>query len=325
MVAATLAMRWSLSDIWNNAGFLEAASAVSTVILIVGAVKEDWLKLRTIGLLTAKLLVFGSTSFERCVLKKLIAHSIGAILVVVGIVGELVFETRTFIVEDRGTETLSTEVGKAKQAADDAAAAAMLAQGSADAVSKEADVLSDRIKEESAQLNAVSPRAMLLQMSAHSISQRLSQFAGQKVVILNCGDPLRDLERADTWGVLFGLLTNDVGANWKIPDSILTRNWGKCPPQMFGITVFFNDRASAKTKRAAQTLGNSLQTTLPPQRFFPFTVSGSPKLSPPLDEEGPWAPWVFVERNPELICVLVGSRERTPKISPPVSNPRAKP
>ena len=41
MVAASLAMRWSLSSTWNSAGFLEFASAVSTLILIFGAVIEE--------------------------------------------------------------------------------------------------------------------------------------------------------------------------------------------------------------------------------------------------------------------------------------------
>lgn len=134
--AASLATRWSLSDIWNSAGFLETASALSTLILIIGAVVEEWPKLKQIGLLTVKWIAFRSTAFERCVLKKLITHSIGAILVVVGIVGELVFETRTFIVEDRETAILNTKAGdaatSAHNAAIDAGTAHTLAEGASD-------------------------------------------------------------------------------------------------------------------------------------------------------------------------------------------------
>ena len=126
-------MRWSLSDIWNNVRFFEIASALSTLILIFGAVLEEWPKLKQIMSLTAKLILFRSSVFERCVLKKLVIHSFGAIMVVAGIAGELLFETRTFILEDRGTETLSTEVGRAKQSANDAAVAARLSQSSANA------------------------------------------------------------------------------------------------------------------------------------------------------------------------------------------------
>jgi hypothetical protein len=113
MFAMSLAARWSTPEwIWNNPKSLEFLSAISTLILIAGAVIEEWSKLKQIGLLTAKVLAFRSTAFERCVLKKLVTHSIGAILVVVGIVGELVFETRTFIVEDKEATAANLEIGK---------------------------------------------------------------------------------------------------------------------------------------------------------------------------------------------------------------------
>jgi hypothetical protein len=109
----TLAALWSLS-IWDNARFLEFASALSALVLIVGAVIEDWPKLKQIGLLTAKVIIFRSNSFERCTLKKLIVHSVGAMMVVAGIAGELVFETRTFIVEDGEATAANVEIGRLK-------------------------------------------------------------------------------------------------------------------------------------------------------------------------------------------------------------------
>jgi hypothetical protein len=113
MVAMSLAALWFASEwIWDNPKSLELLSALSTLILIFGAVVEEWPKLKQIGLLSAKLIVFRCTAFERCVLKKLITHSIGAILVVVGIVGELVFETRMFIVEDSESSTANLEIGR---------------------------------------------------------------------------------------------------------------------------------------------------------------------------------------------------------------------
>src|ERR1017187_2886946 len=159
MVAACLAMRWSLSDIWNNAGFLEIASALSTLVLIVGAVMEEWPKLKQIGLLTAKFFILRCTAFERCVLRKLVTHSIGAIMVVAGIVGELVFETRTFIVEDRETATLSKEAGDAKQSASDAAEKLRIATERLNAIEARAGTLDKRLDAAGKNVNAVSKKA----------------------------------------------------------------------------------------------------------------------------------------------------------------------
>jgi hypothetical protein len=112
MVAMSLAVRWSASEgIWSNPKSLEFLAALSTLILIAGAVIEEWPQLKRIGLLTAKMLMFRSTAFERCVLKRLVTHSTGAILVVVGIVGELVFETRMFVVEDSQTSAATLKIG----------------------------------------------------------------------------------------------------------------------------------------------------------------------------------------------------------------------
>jgi len=113
MVAMNLAARWSASGgIWSNPKALEFLAALSTLILIGGAVIEEWPQLKRIGLLTAKMLMFRGTAFERCILKRLVTHSTGAILVVVGIVGELVFETRVFVVEDSQTSAATLEIGR---------------------------------------------------------------------------------------------------------------------------------------------------------------------------------------------------------------------
>ena len=99
MFAISLAPSWSVSEgIWGNPKWLEFLSALSTIILIAGAVIEEWPKLQQIGALAAKFIAFCSTKYDRYFLRKLLAHSLGAILVVVGIAGELIFETRTFIV-----------------------------------------------------------------------------------------------------------------------------------------------------------------------------------------------------------------------------------
>jgi hypothetical protein len=150
MVAAILAMRWSLSDIWNNASFLETAAAFSTLTLIAGAVLEEWPKLKQMGLLTAKVIAFRSTSFERCVLKKLVRHSTG-ILVVAGIAGELIFETRTFIVEDKQQSAAELTIAELKSAsAKDELEAAQLGKDSEKLKKDAEDEHTARVKIEAA-------------------------------------------------------------------------------------------------------------------------------------------------------------------------------
>lgn len=69
---------------------------------------EYWAKLKLLILLLGKLIFFKSTPFERCALKKIALHSLGPLLVVVGIAGEVIFEGQTFILEYR-QETKSRE------------------------------------------------------------------------------------------------------------------------------------------------------------------------------------------------------------------------
>jgi len=103
-VAASCAFRWSSSLVakfWNSLTALQVAAVVSALILTVGAVIEYWGKLKLLTLIAIKWILRRSTPFERCVFRKAIPHSIGPILVVLGIAGEVVFEGRTFVVEDR--------------------------------------------------------------------------------------------------------------------------------------------------------------------------------------------------------------------------------
>jgi hypothetical protein len=175
MVAASLAMRWSLSDVWNNARYLEIESGLFTFILIVGATLEYWPHLKQLAFQTLKVLRFWRTlPYERPVWKKLAFHAVAPLLVVIGIAGELVFETRTFIVEDLETTSLSQEVKDAKTAADgaetDAGHAHVLAQSAsdiagaaklkADAADVAAGNAQQTIKLIGKEVNALSPRML---------------------------------------------------------------------------------------------------------------------------------------------------------------------
>ena len=109
IVAISSALGWSfqtslLGRFWNSLTALQIAAVVSAVVLTVGAVIEYWHHLSTLTLLIAKWSFRRLTPVDRCVLKKLFVHSIGPILVVLGIAGEFVFEGRTFVVEDKQEE-----------------------------------------------------------------------------------------------------------------------------------------------------------------------------------------------------------------------------
>jgi hypothetical protein len=120
IVASNLVLRWSSRSLsrfrgaalWDNLTALQAAAVISTLVLTIGAVIEYWGKIKHLALLTLKWIFRKSTPFERCVLRKMAIYSLGPILVVLGIAGEVVFEGRTFIVEDRQEEQSRQTVGQ---------------------------------------------------------------------------------------------------------------------------------------------------------------------------------------------------------------------
>jgi hypothetical protein len=120
MVASNRALRWSshsllsfgVTEFWNSLTALQAAAVVSALVLTMGAVIEYGEKIKHLALLTLKWIFRKSTPFERCVLRKIAMHSFGPILVVLGIAGEVVFEGRTFIVEDRQEEQSKQKVSQ---------------------------------------------------------------------------------------------------------------------------------------------------------------------------------------------------------------------
>jgi hypothetical protein len=105
---------------WNNLTALQAAAVISALILTIGAIVEYWDKLKLLAFLLLKWILRKSTPLDRCVFKRLLRHSIGPILVVLGIAGEVVFEGRTFVVEDRQEEEAGTIVGSLKKEAEQA-------------------------------------------------------------------------------------------------------------------------------------------------------------------------------------------------------------
>ena len=211
-----LAARW-LASIWSNSGWLELASAISTVVLIIGAVLEDWFKLKHIGLLFAKLILLRSSAFERCVLKKLVSHSLGALMVVLGIGGELIFETRTFIVEGTETTKSQTEVARLKvrageleqanlilrKQAGDAADTAGRARDNARAAKQKADAVSEQADDLERELATTSSKLALVEANRQKLQEALTNLeicTAPRVIPLWSGndktsaDPLRSFK-----------------------------------------------------------------------------------------------------------------------------------
>jgi hypothetical protein len=118
-VANNRAPRWSLASsalslfirFWNSLTALQAAAVISTLVLTIGAVVEYWSKLKLLAFLILKWIRRKSTPFDRCIFNKLLIHSVGPILVVLGIAGEVIFEGRAFVVEDTQEEQARKVVG----------------------------------------------------------------------------------------------------------------------------------------------------------------------------------------------------------------------
>jgi hypothetical protein len=124
---------------WNNLTALQAAAVVAALVLTIGVIVEYWYKLKLLAFLLLKWILRKATPFDRCVFKRLLLHSTGPILVVLGIAGEVVFEGRTFVVEDRQEEqarkivgSLSEKAGQAETKAQSAFDKSSLAETKAD-------------------------------------------------------------------------------------------------------------------------------------------------------------------------------------------------
>jgi hypothetical protein len=183
---------------WNNLTALQAAAVISALILTIGAIVEYWDKLKLLASLLLKWTLRKSTPFDRCVFRKLLLHSIGPILVVLGIAGEVIFEGRTFVVEDRQEEQSRKIVGslrdkagqaetkaqsaldesslaetKANVAATTASSAETLAgkaQQNAGAVAKQADELNHDLLTTKTQLATVDAKREELEKSLNDLA-----------------------------------------------------------------------------------------------------------------------------------------------------------
>lgn len=296
-------------ELWNNLSFLQAAAVVSALVLTVGAILEYRHQLKLIALLTAKWVCRKSTPLDRCVFRRLLVHSFGPILVVLGIAGEVVFEGRTFVVEDKQEEQARKIVGSLQDQE-------RIASNEAEALKKRLDTASTEMSGIEKEIAAQGPRAKLLAKAAPDLAKKLAPFAGQRVALFVCGQQgLVDQETVDTWGAIANILDSDTvlgvaGAKWKeVPTNL---NWaGNCGASKGlgqGVIVFVSKRASQRTMEAAKVLGYELAKTLPPSpNKMPSLIDPDfAKLQVDRGFEDKKAPWVSVGLDPDLITVLIG-------------------
>lgn len=325
-VTASLAPSWSfLSRLWGSLTVVQWAAVVATAILTFGAVLEYWAKIKLLTVLLLKYLLGRSTPFDRCVFRKVFVHSLGPILVVVGIAGEVVFEGRAFILEDRQEEQNWKIVGSLSDKAEAADAKAQsaidnsyLADIRADALNLRLDAASSQLGQLEKKLAAQGPRDKLLIKAAPELASKLAPFAGQRVSLFVCGDhSSADQETFDTWAAIANILDKGTvsgitGANWKlVPTNLnfVTVGCGAAKDLGQGVMAFVSKAASRRTMEAANALGHGIANALPPSsNKMPSLID--PTFSKLLVDRGLQdknLPWISVGLDPDLITVLIGA------------------
>ena len=150
----------SIARLWDSLTVLQWAAVVSALVLTIGAVVEYRHQLRSLSVLIAKWLVQKATPFEVCTLKKLLIHSLGPILVVIGIAGDFIFEGRAFILENRQEAGAQRTIAALKKTA------------------------SENEKEAEEIRESVAPRRLTANQVA-TFRSDLSKFSRQPVVAIN--------------------------------------------------------------------------------------------------------------------------------------------
>lgn len=301
--------------LWNNLVFLQVAAVVSALVLTFGAVLEYSHQLKHLILLIAKWVCRRSTPYDRCVFKKLLRHSIGSILVVLGIAGEFVFEGRAFIVEDRQEDQARKIVGSLQEQANAVSKEEDGLKKQLDAASKESDALQKRLDNASAQLGGLEndvllqgPRWKLFDVGKNQFVEALKPFPRQKLSLVICGTlinpPPGDQYRLmmDMWESFSGR----SGAGWNVEPV----QWSSCPangPFPFGGNmVLISAVANDPVKRAATALSDTLNK---------LTISTS-KNEVTLGDVGPnsfigrvfgtGSPWDLAAKDPTSIVLFIG-------------------
>lgn len=226
-VAASSAPWWSLSSLWSSLRALQWAAAISALILTIGAITEYWEKLKQLTFLTGKWLLGRSKPFERCVLRKFLVHSLGPILVTVGIAGDFIFEGRAFILEDRQEAQAEKNLVSLEDRATALKGQFDVVKQEADSIGNQEDTIDKRVASASTKLGAVEadvlaqgPRWRLLERGQDTFVKALKAFPGQRITIVRCGN--EDREQFDFDSALAQL--------WpKVGWTPSSAQWDQCP------------------------------------------------------------------------------------------------
>jgi hypothetical protein len=282
------------SRFWNNLTALQAAAVISALVLTVGAIVEYWYKLKLLAFLLLKWILRKSTPFDRCVFKRLLFHSIGPILVVLGIAGEVVFEGRTFVVEDRQEEQARKIVGplkeqaeradeKAKKAIADSSTALSQANDALGKAAKAQESLGKAEDEANKAETAASNALMIAREARQEADSFEKEIASAKEAAARTEEKLADRTLTDEqvkliasklkqyavqeynvtayWESKESLgLANRIHqalqlANWKIVD---TDKWRGLMGGVIGVLVGYHPEADERTQQAAKALVTAL-------------------------------------------------------------------
>lgn len=169
---------------WNSLVAQEVAAVISALVLAIGAVIEYWSKIKVLGLLALKWILRRSTAFDRCTFRRLLIHSVGPILVVLGIAGEFVFEGRTFVLGYRQEQqSESAVVSLREKASANERDAEQLRKDAAKLTKDAEDERLARVK-----IEASVAWRRLSEQQKNDLGKKLEKYAGLALVRYNGGD-----------------------------------------------------------------------------------------------------------------------------------------
>jgi hypothetical protein len=269
----------NLFTLWMRLSLFQKGAAISALVLTLGAVIEDWSKLKQLTRLLWRLVLLRSNPFERCVLRKLLIHSVAPIMVIGGIAGELFFETSDFIEENRKAAESDANVRAARREATDGLNAA---SRRLDTAKKEIDAALLKLQERTEYRHLTADQQ-------RTVSNKMKEFSGTDFIVViyqseNDAQSLGDeIKRA---------LEGPSGAGW---NSIAGLGIGSGAPET-GVVIKVKTDATAMTLTIGQKLASALRQE---GVFAPPAVRVSKNASAPLNTAAQESPiFVMIERKP---------------------------
>ena len=263
---------------------------VFTSLVALGLVLEykTALKLMVLGLW--KLLTFRSTPVDRCALRKMCWHFLGALLVTIGVAGEFWIEYRQYAAENDLTRATSAERDRLRNETANANAEAGKANERASANEKEAEELRKEL----------AWRTLTKEQEKRLSSRLPNQFVGAKLIV---ADVMGDAEGASYAVEIWRALSK---AGWGDSENPGARGVGNPRSQYFpsrppeGLSVLERDNRQAAL---------FLQKT-----FKEAGMGDSPLTSVPIPGlSGPLADTINANVPPNTLELIVGTKPKEKK------------